>query len=985
MHKFQKGDVWAVVLILLFTLLFFRRIILHIDEMIFPAYDVTIYHLWKSFWVDSTLQFKSFPLWNPYLFSGAPFVANSQVAIFYPINVLYFFSKVELIFGWIFIIDIFLIGIGSYFFARTIQLSIYSSIISAVIMMFSGTIIVRLIPGHIPIVDGIAWFPVLFLLYEKSLQSNKLIYGFFAAIPLALMMLSGNMQVATYSLLAIGIYCVLRYFIDKKEGNTIKAKTLFLISLISISIAVFLSAVQLIPTNELVKLSIRKEGLSFDFASDFSPHPYQTLTFVFPHFFGTPFDNTFWGKGNFWEACAYLGILPLILMIIALLFQRKKYTITFFLLMIFAYLFSLGRYGPFFGFFYKFVPFFDNFRVPSRFLFVYAFSLSILAGIGMQYLTSQEFLSKHLKKVIPILIGGLFLASFFTAGILLKTNNSWYEQQILRNSFAVGINHHLLYAHFINDLIFFLFIFTLIVIVFILINVKKNFHIFFKIVFLLIIIFDLWNFEMKFFTTKKPVDVYPITKEMHAIKKDKGIYRIFDQTGSLPGENINVLTGYDPLILKSYQNFLWLTGPHEKFKYESFFSFKDITNIKILKLLNTKYIISSKPVQNKDIEEIYAGENFVYKINSTYPRAFVIPNAKIISDSKQVLKTLQNKDFNPEEYVLLTKDPHLSLKNEKNTTQVTIIKYNPDTIELFVAMKDSGYLLLSEIFYPGWKAYDNGKEVEIYAANYILRSLPLQEGKHAIVFTYQPMSFTVGIIISFITLSLYIIYSILYIKFYKMKSKFSTNKHLDKVHREVPGNYYHEALRTNIFQRFWHSQRINTIKEVLPKNSVDNILDVGCHGGRLTIELKKKFPKAKIYGIDISNNAILFAKKKYKNISFVIDRAEKLSFQSSTFDLVTCFEVLEHVPQPNKVLEEIKRVLKKNGHVLILVPSENILFRVIWYLWTRLGPGRVWHHTHVQKFDNNKMDELIEKNGFEIKKRKLFMLHMLLLIYAVKK
>jgi ubiquinone/menaquinone biosynthesis C-methylase UbiE len=211
-----------------------------------------------------------------------------------------------------------------------------------------------------------------------------------------------------------------------------------------------------------------------------------------------------------------------------------------------------------------------------------------------------------------------------------------------------------------------------------------------------------------------------------------------------------------------------------------------------------------------------------------------------------------------------------------------------------------------------------------------------------------------------------------------------THDHLDEAHEEVPGNYYHEAIKVNVLQRFWHTQRIKQIRKILENNLSKKILDVGCHGGKLTSEIQKKLPKAQIDGIDISKQAISFAKQKYKKIHFKVGRAEKLPYKANSFNLVTCFEVLEHVPNPEIVISEISRVLKKRGQTIILVPSENLLFQMIWYFWTHLGPGRVWHHTHVQKFDKQKLDELLQAKGFRIKERKQFILGMLLLIHAEK-
>lgn len=203
-------------------------------------------------------------------------------------------------------------------------------------------------------------------------------------------------------------------------------------------------------------------------------------------------------------------------------------------------------------------------------------------------------------------------------------------------------------------------------------------------------------------------------------------------------------------------------------------------------------------------------------------------------------------------------------------------------------------------------------------------------------------------------------------------------------HQQVPGDYYHQAIKKNFLQRFWHFKRFAEIKNLLNDIKAKRILDVGCHGGRFTFEIAQKFPQASIHGIDISPAAINFAKKNYPEINFKVAGAEKLPFPTSHFDLVSCFEVLEHVKSPIKVLKEIRRVLKKGKGFIILVPTENFLFRFIWFFWSRFGPGRVWRHTHLNKFQNLTLDHLLEQMGFVIVKRKLLLFKMLLFILTRK-
>ena len=73
-------------------------------------------------------------------------------------------------------------------------------------------------------------------------------------------------------------------------------------------------------------------------------------------------------------------------------------------------------------------------------------------------------------------------------------------------------------------------------------------------------------------------------------------------------------------------------------------------------------------------------------------------------------------------------------------------------------INEPGFLILSEIWYPGWKAFDNGEETKIYRANFMFRSVYLDKGKHEIEFVFEPLTYRVGLWVSLITVILIALY-----------------------------------------------------------------------------------------------------------------------------------------------------------------------------------------------------------------------------------
>ncbi|EKD90480.1 MAG: methyltransferase type 11 [uncultured bacterium] len=188
------------------------------------------------------------------------------------------------------------------------------------------------------------------------------------------------------------------------------------------------------------------------------------------------------------------------------------------------------------------------------------------------------------------------------------------------------------------------------------------------------------------------------------------------------------------------------------------------------------------------------------------------------------------------------------------------------------------------------------------------------------------------------------------------------SKELLEHHEDVPPDHYDKGIKKLFFLRYYHQKRFKEVLRRLEKS--EKILDIGCHGGLFTSYLYKGTKAKKVYGVDVSKRAVKLARKRIKKGVFRIANAHELPFKNDFFDAVFCLEVLEHVEEPKKVLKEIKRVLKRGGYGIVLVPTDNLLFRIIWWSWNKINP--VWEHTHIQSFRANSLDELIRETKFKI-------------------
>ncbi len=765
-----------VLVIILLALLFFHKIILNPGSIIYPASDVFgIYYHEKQFFVNSLKTYNQIPLWDPYVFGGSPFIGNPSSAMFYPLNLLFFILPFDSTFGYLFVIDILIIGIGTYLFAKIIGNSSFGALTSATICMFSGPIILHLYEGHISMVDTFAYFPLLLVCVEKILISRKLFYGLLGSICIAMIILAGHFQMALFCFLITFIYFFMRIVFEYMKKR--KIERIFWPSFIlccAFTLGIGLAAIQILPTQEFSRLSGRNNGVSEDFAASFSLHPFQGLAFVFPYFFGSAVDNTFWAKGSFTSGTSYIGILPLFLIVMALYFRRNKFVFIFTILFFLSLIFSMGGYTPLFKLFYYYVPFFNSFRVFSRFLPFLAFSGAILAGFGIQVFENMnKETRKKLLRVSRLNFGILIVAGVFVFLIFIVQGNlyikDFYKQHVLRSSYAIGINHQILSQHIINDVIHFLFYvisFALAILLFtkkIITQKLTTFFLFF------ITICDLFLFGSPFVGVKSPQKLFKMPAIIERVKNDRENNRVFDHYGSLIAlfgkYDIQNINGNGSLYIKSYRDFVWKVGNHENLPYESFFVINSISHTNILDLLNVKYIIAPKKIHYQNLT--YLGDYLVqdnifstpetekkyylYENNTVLPRAYVVANGLVINDSTQLLKALQDKKYNPKQFVVFDSNLQTPLKNQSKYQPIPTKQYQPNRIDVSVNQTYPGYFILSDTWYPGWKAFDNGIQTPMYRANNIFRAVYLSKGKHEISFRYDPESYRLGKSISIIS------------------------------------------------------------------------------------------------------------------------------------------------------------------------------------------------------------------------------------------
>ncbi|MFH1209745.1 MAG: methyltransferase domain-containing protein [archaeon] len=158
------------------------------------------------------------------------------------------------------------------------------------------------------------------------------------------------------------------------------------------------------------------------------------------------------------------------------------------------------------------------------------------------------------------------------------------------------------------------------------------------------------------------------------------------------------------------------------------------------------------------------------------------------------------------------------------------------------------------------------------------------------------------------------------------------------------------------------------IMKALSINKTDKVLDIGCGSGIFSEAIAKQAKEA--YGLDYSKTNILNVRSNYKNLKnlhFVIGDASNMPFKDNYFDAVLATELIEHIQNDNKFLQECNRVLKKGGKLIITTPCTNPLVSVDWF--RKIGAGIDMSKDFGHKrpgYTKEELYSLLKKNKFKI-------------------
>jgi hypothetical protein len=731
-------------LLTVLALVFFAPLVLHPTQILYSDHsDFIVEHVpAKRFLVESWRETGQLPQWCPYNFGGMPFLHDTQVAAYYPPHALVYFAPEPLIgplLSWLTVAHVIIAGWGMYAYTRRRGLGGAGALAAALGFMFAGKWLMHVLAaGHI-VVLGVAWVPWVLLLLEVALRRGSVLHATFAGAVFALIILSAHPQMTFYAGLFIALWTV-------ETGRVVGWKRWVLCGAWAAAVAVALSAVELLPTLAAARLATRWGG-TVERSAFFDT---RNILQLFGPFLGHMRH----------EPQSGVGVLELALAGLALWLSPRRAgwpALVFLLLAAFAF-------GG--GALLRTLPGLTLFRLPTRMMQLAAFPLALLAGLAVDALAAGPHMSAALRRRCLI---WLVCVGLVGAGMVLlggRLTGEWDRVKPYIISLAV----------------------TIAVAVWLVGTAQRPASAWRSALFVCLILVDLWTLAWGLVAVRSQDEIYavsPCVRYLIEHREERG--RVLDRDWS-PGSStsplgtgtplallhrLEVVRGYEPLDVLRYKEYLQLISAREgpiragdNFTMPAMIDF-DLSNLSLLDLFGVCYILQParilpaspswqevmsdpSPVAYEMSARETAGLHTlppytVYRNPDTLPRAFVVFEASPLPEGGHVLDAMKHTDFRRQ--ALLEDLPSSQVAGstkERGSRSAEITTYEPDKVVIRVSDGPPGWLVLTDVWYPGWTCTVNDQAVPVHRANFLFRAVALPEGTQEVVFSFSLPRYELG-------------------------------------------------------------------------------------------------------------------------------------------------------------------------------------------------------------------------------------------------
>jgi hypothetical protein len=690
------------------------------DRAVIPEGDFTSQYFPLQLFAARELAAGRLPAWDPYLNAGQPGLADIQSGFFYPFNLLpnLILAAAGLPFtlGLLTAQVVFHFSLASlftYLFVRhlarragaRIPVARFAGAVGTLSFTYAGYL-TSFPVQQLTILETAVWLPLVLLFLDRACHyARPLPQIVFAGLALACAFLAGHPQTAMYV-----VYTALAYglFIQTLRGSkTLRVYmlrvcyTVFLPLLLGAGLA----AAQLGPTLAFIARSTRA-GLD-----------YQSVSWGFPLIELT--DLLY--PGYFGGSPQYVGILPPILAVAALFVKRARREIIFWIIFaMVALLLALGGHTFLYNVTYLFAPGFAAVRDQQRIIFLFSFAVSVLAGYGALVLVqpleraARRGFRRFVRGLVWVGIAFTALTALWVLGYL-----QGLQQGVEVNLFEGVLRHHMLLLLILGgSAVLFALRLTG--------KAKRRGLMALALALIWLNLFTVnWQFNLADPVAGGP---YPQTGLVAYLKGQPGTFRI-SSAGLLPGGSsagvvyeLEDITGNTPLRLGAFQQFEERVGSWRRWQ-----------------LLNVGYVLSRDDIEGPGLEQVYEeGGVKAYRVGDPLPRAWLVHRTTIAGDDR-AFDLLNAEDFDPRAVAVLAPEQGQPpvLESDQSGSAAQVVGVAPGRLVLDVSSPEEGMLVISQPFYPGWRAKVDGEWVPLYRVDYLLQGVLLGPGSHRVELSYH--------------------------------------------------------------------------------------------------------------------------------------------------------------------------------------------------------------------------------------------------------
>lgn len=710
-----------------------------------------------------------FPLWDPYLFGGLPFVAAMHGDIFYPTFLLRMIMPTDVAMTWGFIIHVWLAGFFTYLFLRAAGFGFFGSLFGGVAYMMSGQVASLVSPGHDGKLFVSALFPLTLLLLVRGIRDGKRWSWGLLALVIGLAVLSPHPQVLQYLLIASAAYGMFLLESGRRRGEISSRDALIKLGLAlgAVAIGLVIGAVQFLPVREYVPWSPRAGGLAdYTRATSYALLPSELFNSYLPQFTGI-LDN-YWGETGIHYHSDYIGVVVLIVTGCAFasfrVSQRRGEIMFWTATLVIATLWALGGHTPFYRIPYAIIPGTKFFRAPNSVFFVGSIAIAFLTAVGVERILDREVGKKYLY---GWLIFGALVAVLGAAGgltsIALSIASAQRADNVVANSLDVMTGSWRSFT----------FVILTVALILTAQRQKKLSPNIVGWAITLLCAIDLWTILRLYWIFSAPAaKLYASDPTIEYLKHESQPARVIGLQMGYPVRDPN-LNG-DGLMVHRVRNVLGYHG-NELGRYDRLLNkdqgFSQLGNPNAWHLLNARFLLVDVPDVSRlvpeakklagPVKDVVGVDVNLYRLPGDNPYAWVVPVILKAADNA-VLGTVLDPRFDVRSAGLFDSASAVTAAANVTTApaplpiHATVSHYEAGraSIQLDAPAPAGSALIVSENYFPGWNATVDGKDAMTARADYTLIGIPLAQGARNIELSFVDHAYKKGKVITLIALTL---------------------------------------------------------------------------------------------------------------------------------------------------------------------------------------------------------------------------------------